>query len=133
MNPNESIWLSQQEKLCEDLAKIHAFVQELGTTYYGKQWLAKLNERICYYPGENYQEKVFSSVPTNNGGWADAGSIILNLGEPELDTFRTDDGRISTFAVFVADGVAPDGGDAADDSNSTSSGDGTWGSVSDSE
>ncbi len=119
LDPNAALMVAREEKVSEDLAKIHAFVQDLGNTYYGKQWLAKLNEKICYHPGEDYQEKVFSSIPTNNGGWVDGGSTVLNLGEPELDTFRTDDGRITAFAGFATDGVAPDAGDGSDDTNTS--------------
>lgn len=119
LDPNAALMAAREEKVSEDLAKIHAFVQDLGNTYYGKQWLVKLNEKICYYPGEDYQEKVFSSVPTNNGGWVDGGSTVLNLGEPELDTFRTDDGRITAFAGFATDGVPPDAGDGSDDTNTS--------------
>lgn len=115
LNPNESLMIAREEKVSEDLAKIHSFVQELGNTYYGKQWLARLNEKICYYAGADYQERVFSSVPTNNGGWVNGGSTVLALGEPELDTFRTDDGRVAAFAAFVTDGIAPDPGDADDE------------------
>lgn len=119
LDPNAAVMNAREEKVAEDLVKIHGFVQELGNTYYGKQWLAKLNEKICYHPGEDYQEKVFSSVPTNNGGWVDGGSTVLDLGEPELDTFRTDDGRVATFAGFATDGVPPDAGDGGDDTNTS--------------
>jgi hypothetical protein len=87
-----------------DLQAIHSFVQNLGSTYYGKQFISTLGERICVYQGENFQEKVFSSVPTNDGGWIEDGISVLGLGEPELTSFRSDDNRIGPFAVFNSDG-----------------------------
>jgi hypothetical protein len=88
--------------IVNDLQAIHAFVQNLGTTYYGKQFFTKLNEKICYYRGEKFQEKIFSSDPTNAGGWVDYGVPVLGLGDPDLGTFRETDDRIGAFAIFVA-------------------------------
>lgn len=87
-----------------DLETIHQFIQNLGNTYYGKQWISKLNQTICYYQGENFQEKIFTDLPTNDGGWVDGDIPILGLGEPELTSFRSDDNRITCFAVFNTDG-----------------------------
>jgi hypothetical protein len=89
------------EQFTEDLQKIHQFVQNLGSTYYGKQWFTPLNESICYYRGQNFQEKIFSSVPTNEGGWVDPGTAVLGLNDPDLGSFRQTDDRISCFAVFA--------------------------------
>jgi hypothetical protein len=97
----------------QDLESIFQFVQNLGNTYYGKQWICPLKEKICYYQGENFQEKIFSSVPTNDGGWVDSNVAVLGLEEPELTFFRSDDNRLNSFALFNTDGDgAP--GDAAD-------------------
>lgn len=87
----------------EDLHSIHSFVQNLGTTYYGKQFFVPLNEDICYYIGEKFLEKVFSSEPTNAGGWVDYGTPVLGLNDPDLGTFRSTDDRIGCFAVFAVD------------------------------
>lgn len=92
----------------EPLKQIHAWLADLGNTYYGKQFLAELSERICYYQGEEFQQKVYSSVPTNDGGWVDGNVPVLGLADPELGTFRADDYRIGCFAVFVTDGNPPD-------------------------
>lgn len=86
--------------LQEDLNTIHAFVQNLGTTYYGKQWFTRLNDDICYYRGEKFQEKVFTSTPTNAGGWVDYGTPVLGLSDPDLGTFRETDDRIGCFVRF---------------------------------
>lgn len=83
-----------------DLEAIHRFVQELGNTYYGKQWIAPLNQTICYHQGEHFQEKIFTDIPTGEGGWVDGDIPILGLSEPELSSFRSDDQRINSFAVF---------------------------------
>lgn len=94
----------------QDLEAIFNFVQNLGNTYYGKQWISSLNETICYHQGENFQEKIFTSVPTNDGGWVDGDQEILGLSEPELTFFRSDDNRINCFALFNTDGNG-NGGD----------------------
>lgn len=92
----------------EDLQKIHSFVQNLGTTYYGKQWFVPFNENICYYRGEKFQELIFSSDPTNEGGWVDYGTPVLGLSDPDLSSFRQTDDRIGCFAVFAEnDGDVP--------------------------
>jgi hypothetical protein len=85
----------------EDLNNIHGFVQNLGNTYYGKQFFTPLNETICYYKGDDFQEIIFSSEPTNVGGWVDYGTPVLGLNDPDLGTFRETDDRISCFAVFA--------------------------------
>lgn len=93
----------------EDLQKIRSFVQNLGTTYYGKQWFVPFNENICYYRGEKFQELIFSSDPTNEGGWVDYGTPVLGLSDPDLSSFRETDDRISCFVVFAQnDGDVPD-------------------------
>lgn len=97
------------ELFVEDLQKIHQFVQNLAETYYGKQWFVPLNETVCYYKGEKFQEKIFSSEPTNAGGWVDYGTPVLGLADPDLGTFRQTDDRISCFAVFaINDDDVPD-------------------------
>lgn len=86
-----------------DMEQIHSWVQNLGETYYGKQFFCELNQNVCYYYGENYQEKIFSHQPTNAGGWVDEGTPVLGLTDPDLTLFRENDNRISTFAVFAID------------------------------
>lgn len=100
-----------------DLENIHAFVQNLGTTFYGKQWISPLKEKICPHAGENYQEKIFSSIPTNEGGWVDDGTPVLGLSEPELTAFKSEDNRINCFAIFNS------GGDGKGGNNNGSIGD----------
>lgn len=90
-----------------DLEAIHQFIQNLGSTYYGKQWISKLNQTVCYYRGENFQEKIFTDIPTNDGGWVDGEMPVLGLEEPELTSFRSDDSRLTCFAVFTTDGNDP--------------------------
>ena len=101
----------------EDLSNIHAFVQNLGTTYYGKQWFTPLNEKICYYEGEKFKELIFSSEPTNAGGWVDYGTPVLGLNDPDLGSFRETDERISCFAVFSIDGEAEGKDEAVGEDN----------------
>jgi len=116
LNPRAArVFRSEQEKTNE-LQKIHAFIQDLGTTYYGKQFIVPLNETICYYQGENFQEKIFSSMPTNAGGWVEGNVFILGISDPELGLFRADDNRVTSFGVFTISGESEDGGDGGEDS-----------------
>lgn len=104
-NPSSGGAEASKPKPLMDLEAIHQFVQNLGTTYYGKQWICPLNQVVCWHQGENFQEKIFSDVPTNDGGWVNGDIPILGLSEPELSQFRSDDNRINCFAVFDVDGV----------------------------
>jgi len=103
-NPKLNNILSNKPEFVEDLEKVHGFIRNLGTTYYGKQFIATLEQRICYYRSEN--EVVYSDVPTGAGGWVDDGTSVLGLIDPELGLFREDDGRIGCFAVFNTSGNA---------------------------
>lgn len=118
LNPRAArVFRSEQEKTNE-IQKIHSFIQDLGTTYYGKQFIVPLNETICYYQGENFQEKIFSSVPTNAGGWVEGNVTILGISDPELGLFRSDDNRVTSFGVFTISGDSEDGGGDPEDPES---------------
>lgn len=99
MGPNKQKLIA--DVIREDIERVHKFVADLGNTYYGKQWFTRLNESICYYQGENFQEKIFNSIPTNAGGWVDPGVPVLGLNDPDLGTFKQTDERISCFVVFA--------------------------------
>ena len=95
-----------------DLEQIHAWLAELGNTYYGKQYIVSMGDRICFRRVTD-NSLVFTKEPTNAGAWVDYGTTIhgqqnsftvLDLGDPELDSFKTEDGRIKCFAVFKTDG-----------------------------
>jgi hypothetical protein len=115
MNPRAARVLKTAEDRSNELQKIHAFIQDLGTTYYGKQFIVPLNETICAYQGENFQEKIFSSVPTNAGGWIEGDVAILGISDPELGLFRSDDNRVTSFGVFTISGDSEDGGGDPED------------------
>jgi hypothetical protein len=90
----------------ENLSKIYNFVKNLGDTYYGKQFLTPLNNTVCVTrnntEGEDgFGEKLYSVIPTNNGGWVDYGTSVLGLSDPSLGAFRLDDDRIKPFAMFT--------------------------------
>ena len=93
--------------LIDDLDKIHKFLANIGTTYYGKQFLTQLNNNICVTinneeaNADGFGEKIYSEVPTNDGGWVDYGNSVLGLNDPGLSIFRSDDDRIKPFAVFA--------------------------------
>jgi len=113
-NPGPSDAIVTTDRVNEDLQKIHNYVVTLGRTYYGKQYLARLNQSICYKTldgvsvGENCitSELMYSSEPTNDGGWMENGTII-GLQDPYLGFFRQEDGRIGAFAVFNESGDVP--------------------------
>lgn len=91
----------------EDLDKVQKWIAQYADTYYGKQILVQLNEKICIKPHpEQFGEKMYTDVPTNDGGWVEPGIPVLGLGDPELEMFRTDDGRCGALAVFDAPGLS---------------------------
>jgi hypothetical protein len=111
-NPNRSSRSNASPEYLSDLEMIHRAIQEIGNTYYGKQYLVPLhaipsNETtttICGY--QNFYdtidgELIFSAEPTPDGGWVDPGQPVLNLGEPYLEMFRNEDGRITCFGRFM--------------------------------
>lgn len=101
---------SNEDIQIEDLQKVWNFIKSLGETYYGKQFIAPLNQYICWYQTDENAEKNFSDVPTSAGGWIDPGYSVLNLVEPELSLFKSDDGRVGCFAIFNSDGNPPSSG-----------------------
>jgi hypothetical protein len=101
MNGPNSGTTTVSDLINEDLKALHGFINNLGETYYGKQFFTPLNEKICHYRGEKFMEKIFSAEPTNAGGWVDYGTTVLGLGDPDLNTFRSTDDRIGAFAVFT--------------------------------
>jgi hypothetical protein len=107
-NPRKSSSYSNKYDITDDLQKIHSFIQNLGNTYYGKQYMALLNQTVCYTrstDGENYSQLVFTDIPTNAGGWVDEGTSVLGLADPSLSFFRQEDNRIGAFADFSVDGT----------------------------
>jgi hypothetical protein len=99
---------NQKPQEIMDLEQVHSYIQNLGNTYYGRQFFTQLNQTICAYRGENYQEIIFTDEPTNAGGWVDEGTPILGLSDPELTTFRQTDNRIGSFAIFAQDSGSVD-------------------------
>jgi hypothetical protein len=85
-----------------ELEVIYNWIKNLGNTFYGKQFIAPLNQRICYYQlnDSSTAEIVFSDIPTKAGGWVDDGIPVLGLSDPDLGLFREDDNRIGSFALF---------------------------------
>jgi uncharacterized membrane protein YgcG len=109
-----------QERINEDIKKIFGYIDSLKQTYYGKQFLGKLNENICYKQSQEIinssnaagqgcisSEMVYSAVPTNDGGWLEPGSSVMGVGDPYLGFFRQEDGRVGPFALFTAAGETP--------------------------
>lgn len=110
---------SNKPQIIEDLETVHKWLQNLGSTYYGKQFMCPLNEGICYYLTDytvNNGELVFSSNPTT-GGWVDPGTIVLGLGDPYLEIFREQDGKLGGFSVFNTGEELPGGAQNEVDGN----------------
>lgn len=109
INARNKLVEANQIELLDDLDKIHKFISNLGQTYYGKQFLTRLNNNICVTidneeaDGNGFGEKVYSETPTNDGGWVDYGVSVLGLQDPVLGVFRLDDDRIKPFAMFSSD------------------------------
>ena len=83
-----------------DLEALHGWLQNLGNTYYGKQFFVGLPQYICAQGSPNFGEFLFTDVPTNAGGWLDYGSSYLGLSDPDLGLFRETDGRLGAFVRF---------------------------------
>ena len=68
---------SYKTDFVDDLDKIHKFISNLGQTYYGKQFLTALTNRVCGRwnneegGGNGFGELMYSEIPTNDGGWVD--------------------------------------------------------------
>jgi hypothetical protein len=115
-NPSKHIAASSSPDLLQDLETIHNWLADLGNTYYGKQYMASLEEYVCFkrlqYNTNDINadgEVLFSSQPTTAGGWTES-SMVLDLPDPELNLFKTEDGRIKCFAVFKTDGEVTNAG-----------------------
>lgn len=107
-NSNSALVAANEQKNLQDIDKVWEFIKSLGDTFYGKQFMCILDEKICYYQTENFAEKMFSSIPTSAGGWVEAGVPVLNLSEPEISIFKEEDGRTGCFAFFDITGTPPD-------------------------
>lgn len=86
-----------------DLNAVHSWIKGIGDTYYGKQFITTLNQKVCYnysIPGDDRTEKVFTDTPTTAGAWVDYGIPVLGLNTPPLDSFRTEDNRLECFLRF---------------------------------
>jgi hypothetical protein len=113
--PNKTTAETNKPQVLIELEKIHKWLSDLGTEYYGKKYLCALNDSICYYL-TNYTffdpdgdgDPVFSSNPTTSA-WVDPGIPVLQLGDPYLELFRDDTGKIGGFAVFNTDGTLQGG------------------------
>ena len=102
-NPSSSSAFRNQIDVVAELKKIHDFVSNLGSTYYGKQFITRLDsQKICKKYDEESNTYIYSDTPTNNGAWIDYSQDgILGLNEPQLSHFRTDDNRLVGFAQFA--------------------------------
>jgi hypothetical protein len=106
LNARRELAKANEIDIIDDLDKIHKFISNLGQTYYGKQFLTRLNKNICVTidneegGGNGFGEKIYSETPTNDGGWVDYNVPVLGLLDPNLGIFRSDDDRIKPFAMF---------------------------------
>jgi hypothetical protein len=113
-NPKAGTVAAFKPGVIDDLEKIHAFILQLGQTYYAKQYLIPLTNIIGDNPLNNFimcgyrntydtisGEWQFTAEPTTEGGWVDPGSPVLGLADPYLQMFRNEDGRINAFVRFT--------------------------------
>lgn len=101
-NPTSPNEFRNKPEIVEELKKMHNFVNNLGSTYYGKQYITRIqNQKVCKKYDSDTNTTIYSDVPTNNGGWIDNNISVLGLSEPELTHFRTEDNRIKGFAQFT--------------------------------
>lgn len=105
-NPTSQIAYRNQPDVVEDLKKVHNFLNNLGSTYYGKQFITRLPYKVCKKYDSESNQVIYSDIPTNAGGWINMTDDygvpvnVLQLQEPELTHFRTEDMRIKGFARF---------------------------------
>ncbi len=101
-NPSSPSLYRNRPDVVNELKKMHNFIANLGSTYYGKQYITRLDkQKICKKYDTESNTYIYSDTPTNNGGWVDYNISVLGLNEPELGNFRTDDNRVKGFAQFV--------------------------------
>lgn len=101
-NPTRGRANANKPEILEELEKVHSWLSGLGSTYYGKQYLTPFHEGMCYYLTDysvNNGQGVFSSNPVD-AGWVDPGIPVLGLGDPYLEAFKDDVGKLNGFAVF---------------------------------
>jgi hypothetical protein len=114
-NPTFASYSSNRPDNLIDLEKIHSWLADLGNAYYGKAYITPFNQQVCWRKVTD-GTTIFTKEPTNAGGWLSGDNripftpTVLDLTDPELDTFRTDDGRIKCFAVFKTDGEVANAG-----------------------
>lgn len=111
---------NNSQKLLKDLETIYNFINDLGTKYYGKQYLCRLNETVCYNyldPDAESGSLEYSSNPTNEGAWIDPGEYALGLHDGYLAPFKTEDGRVGAFVRFDTKGNMGAWGNNLENSN----------------
>lgn len=109
MQPHQGIVkMFKDKEKSKDLDTIFNWIRNLGQTFYGKQFIAPLEQKVCFYRPNDSAELTFSDVPTNEGAWVEYNGSILGLSEPNLSFFRQTDGRVEPFALYNVDGKAPD-------------------------
>lgn len=122
INPLKSIRDGNTPEILSEIEIIYNWIKNLGSTFYGKQFIAPLNQLICVHQDLDKQplkEFIFSDVPTNDGGWVDYGVPVLGLADPDLTLFRQEDNRIGAFAIFNNSGEAPASSESESESEST--------------
>ena len=118
--PNKANVEANKPVVLQELEKVHKWLSDLGNEYYGKKYFCALNDNICHYL-TNYTffdpdgdgDPVFSSNPVSSA-WVDPGVPVLQLGDPYLEVFRDDTGKLGGFAAFNVDGAFGGDGSGAD-------------------
>ena len=106
--------------LYKDLTTLVSFISEIGSTYYGKQYLVRVPELVAYrdYQYSNFQIPVgpetisvfkgsgkiqYNYEPTNDGAWEEPGNIIddtILVGSPKYYILCEEDGKIGPILGY---------------------------------
>lgn len=106
--------------LVKDLNTLVNFIANLGSTYYGKQYLVRVPELVSYrdYQYSNFQIPVgnetisvfkgtgkihYNYDPINEGAWEEPGNVIddnILVGSPKYYTLCDEDGRIGPILGY---------------------------------
>jgi len=108
--------------LVKDLNTLVGFIQDIGNTYYGKQYLVRVPELAAYrdYQYSNFQIPVgdqtisvfkgsgkiqYNYEPINEGAWEEPGNVIddsILVGSPKYYMLCEEDGRIGPVLGYNA-------------------------------
>lgn len=85
----------------EDVQKLHQWISNYATEYYGKKFAIRVPYTCAYVDGEN-QQITLSEQPTQDGGWTEVSDVIgMPLNSDEVTFFRNDSNKIETIVAYT--------------------------------